>query len=362
MTLQEKRSAYRQALLSREKKNQYSQQENKRYLIESGWGDCSSTPYYWLKKLFHLDIGDYTEAQLESPVGKTVKLNIQNGIPDEKQMEIGDHLYFRGNDAGRTQGVGHVEIYIGNGKCFGHGSGLGGTVKDLPAYCAKRQATPSRSAALKNKGLICVRRFLFDTSSDEKVMEEENSAENEITSLYRKLLQREPDPQGFSDWVKRRKEGLSLDEIRKGFLLSEEYQKKNAPVSTLSPVQQFQFWLNSRLPIGLAIDGSLGPLTKKAAVMAMQEYLNSTYDARLSVDGSFGPASRRAYHTVCRGVQGPPAFIIQGLLYGHGLNPQGFDGHCGAGCESAIRQFQKTNHLEVDGRCGPATFTALTNH
>ena len=119
MTLQEKRSAYRQALLSREKKNQYSQQENKRYLIESGWGDCSSTPYYWLKKLFHLDIGDYTEAQLESPVGKTVKLNIQNGIPDEKQMEIGDHLYFRGNDAGRTQGVGHVEIYIGNGKCFG---------------------------------------------------------------------------------------------------------------------------------------------------------------------------------------------------------------------------------------------------
>ena len=113
---------------------------------------------------------------------------------------------------------------------------------------------------------------------------------------------------------------MSLDEIRKGFLLSEEYQKKNAPVSTLSPVQQFQFWLNSRLPIGLAIDGSLGPLTKKAAVMDMQEYLNSTYDARLSVDGSFGPASRRAYHTVCRlsliHIYAPGNFSIQNLTNG----------------------------------------------
>ncbi|WP_434311454.1 peptidoglycan-binding protein [Hominifimenecus sp. rT4P-3] len=307
MTIQEKRSIYRAALLSREKKNQYSQSDSKRLLVESGWGDCSSTPYYWLKKLFGLRIGDYTGAQIKSPLGKQVPMEIRGGIPDETKMEIGDHLYFRGNDASRPQGVGHVEIYIGDGKCFGHGSGMGGTVKDMASYCAKRQSTPSRSATLKNKGLICVIRFLAEDSSEDDL-----SAEEEIR--------------------------------------------------TLSPVQKFQCWLNDRLKIGLEVDGSCGPRTKKAAVMAMQEYLNETYHAGLAVDGSFGPASRKAYHTVCRGVQGTPAFLVQGLLYGHGLNPNGFDGHCGPGCETAIRQFQKRYSLTVDGRCGPATFSALVKN
>lgn len=371
MTIQEKRSIYRAALLSREKKNQYSQSDSKRLLVESGWGDCSSTPYYWLKKLFGLRIGDYTGAQIKSPLGKQVPMEIRGGIPDETKMEIGDHLYFRGNDASRPQGVGHVEIYIGDGKCFGHGSGMGGTVKDMASYCAKRQSTPSRSAALKNKGLICVIRFLAEDSSEIVL-----SAEEEIRSLYRELLEREPDPQGFADWVKKRKEGKPLSEIREGFLTSVEYRQKHPaasapssasssvsgsplPSDSLSPVQKFQYWLNDRLKIGLEADGRCGSRTKKAAVMVMQEYLNETYHAGLKVDGSFGPASQKAYHTVCRGVQGTPAFLVQGLLYGHGLDPNGFDGHCGPGCEKAIRQFQKQCSLTVDGRCGPATFSAL---
>ena len=48
---------------------------------------------------------------------------------DENKMKKGDLLYFRGSDNSRTEGVGHVEMYIGDGKIFGHGSGVGGTVK-----------------------------------------------------------------------------------------------------------------------------------------------------------------------------------------------------------------------------------------
>ena len=80
MNITEMRAAYREALLSREKKNQYSQDDSRRFLVESGWGDCSSTPYYWLKKLFGLNIGDYTGAQIESPLGQVVDMNIRDGI------------------------------------------------------------------------------------------------------------------------------------------------------------------------------------------------------------------------------------------------------------------------------------------
>lgn len=305
MTIEEKRAAYRAALLSREKKNRYSLAADKRLLVEEGYGDCSSTPYYWLKKLFGMDIGDYTQAQLLSPLGQKVHTEIQNGIPREKDLEVGDHLYFRGNDASRTQGVGHVEIYIGNGQCFGHSSGTGGTVKDMAAYCARRQATPSRSSALKNKGLICVIRFLHEENAEDF----------------------------------------------------------GSSAAADTPVVRFQGWLNRYvrdcLPAPLELDGSCGPKTRQAAVMAMQRFLNDDCQESLAIDGSFGPASRRAYRTVYRGVRGTHAWIVQGLLYGHGLDPQGLDGSCGPGCEEAIRQYQARQGLEVDGRCGPATFSSL---
>ncbi len=161
MNISDKRELLVTKALSREKKNQYSQDISKRTLIESGWGDCSGTLWYWYYKLFDLDIGANTQAQINSDKGIRLKLNIQNGIPDESVMEKGDLLFFRGSDNSRTEGVGHVEMYIGNGKIFGHGSGIGGTVKDMKSYCRSRFNTPSTSL-LKNKGLICVKRFLGD--------------------------------------------------------------------------------------------------------------------------------------------------------------------------------------------------------
>jgi len=173
MNTNEKRELLVSRALTREKKNQYSQDVNKRTRIESGYGDCSGTVWYWYKKLFGIDIGANTEAQINSKVGERVNLAIVNGVPDESKMKKGDLLYFRGSDNSRTEGVGHVEMYIGDGRIFGHGSGVGGTVKNMDAYCRQRQNTAS-TAKLKNKGLICVKRFLKGDDENMKELTEVN--------------------------------------------------------------------------------------------------------------------------------------------------------------------------------------------
>lgn len=166
MTIQEKRNLIVENALTRKQKNQYSQDVSKRTLIEKGYGDCSGTVWYWYKKLFGINIGATTETQINSKLGKRVNLTIKNGIPDESKMKKGDLLYFRGTNNARTEGVGHVEMYIGDGKIFGHGSGVGGTVKDMKSYCVRRQNAKS-TTKLKNKGLICVIRFLEGDEMEE---------------------------------------------------------------------------------------------------------------------------------------------------------------------------------------------------
>ena len=166
MTSQEKRNQLVNSALTRKQKNQYSQDVNKRTLIEKGYGDCSGTTWYWYKKIFNMNIGTNTEAQINSKLGKRVALTITNGIPDESKMRKGDLMYFRGTNNARTEGVGHVEMYIGNGQCFGHGSGIGGTVKNMRDYCRMRYNQKS-TAKLKNKGLICVIRFIPDDVREE---------------------------------------------------------------------------------------------------------------------------------------------------------------------------------------------------
>ena len=159
MTTEEKRNVIVRSALSRERKNKYSQSADKRTRIESGYGDCSGTVWYWYYKLLGMNIGGNTEAQINK--GRKVDVAINNGVPDEKNMRKGDLLFFRGQDNSRTDGVGHVEMYIGDGKIFGHGSGVGGTVKVMRDYCKMRQGQKS-TEKLKNKGLICVKRYIED--------------------------------------------------------------------------------------------------------------------------------------------------------------------------------------------------------
>lgn len=144
--------------LSRKGKNKYTQ-SSKRTQVGSGYGDCSSTVRWCYQQVLGVDIGVNTEAQIKSSKLKDVNVTIKNGIPDESKLKEADLLYFRGNDTTRTKGVGHVEMYIGNGKLLGHGSGIGPTEKNMKNYCKNMQNTKSNNG---NRGLICVRRMPDD--------------------------------------------------------------------------------------------------------------------------------------------------------------------------------------------------------
>lgn len=181
MTAEEKREYIVKKALTRKGKNQYSQDIEKRTLIEMGYGDCSGTMWYWYYKLFGMNIGANTNAQIQSDLGEEVCAGICEGVPEEKMLKKGDLLFFRGMDERRHRGVGHVEMYIGNGRLFGHGSGIGGTVKDMREYCQKRYKQKS-TQYLKNKGLICVKRFIKD--------DEENSELTEVNDIVWELCHR----------------------------------------------------------------------------------------------------------------------------------------------------------------------------
>lgn len=126
-------------------------------------------------------------------------------------------------------------------------------------------------------------------------------------------------------------------------------------------VKAFQQWLNKNYNAGLDVDGGCGPLTKKAAVIATQLELNKLGEA-LTVDGGCGKLTQAAMskHMQKQGCKGNLAYIIQGLLYGHGYDPKGFDGSFGPGCDAATEQYQKDNGLEVDGKVGGITLYHLT--
>lgn len=59
------------------------------------------------------------------------------------------------------------------------------------------------------------------------------------------------------------------------------------------------------------------------------------------------------------GATGTYVYMLQSILTALGYNPQGLDGHCGNGCVAAIKQYQRDNGLDVDGSCGPATWSSI---
>ena len=355
MSNADKRATIVAAIKSREGKNTYTQ-GSKRDQVASGWSDCSSLTR-WAYQQIGIDIGDNTESQMVSKQLYNVVVPIDAGVPSESYLLPGDLLYFRGRNTERkaTKYVGHVEMYVGNGQLSGHGSGIGPTRKNMVNYCKQRQASSSPVPA-GNRGLICVRRAVA------LIEEDPQSDQDYVTSLYRDLLGREPDAGGLNGWVAALRDGMSREDVRQGFLGSEEYQSKHPAPD--NPVMQYQRWLNGYLGGYMAdpldIDGSCGPATRRAAIMAMQVYLNHACGAGLVIDGSFGTKTKAAYATVRRGVKGDNVRVVQGLLYGRGYDPNGFDGSCGPGCETAIRQYQADmDEIRVDGHCGKATFAAL---
>ncbi|MDD3512449.1 MAG: NlpC/P60 family protein [Synergistaceae bacterium] len=153
MTAQETRSRIVALYKSRQRKNRYTQGANRGYFfgkpegMNPGYSDCSSSVRAVYKRVLGVDIGSNTDAQVRSKRGTVV--DTTTGLyPNEANLRPGDTLYFKGNNS-HTEGVGHVELYIGNGQCAGHGSGTGPKVHNLRNYCRRRRRSKRYYKAIR---------------------------------------------------------------------------------------------------------------------------------------------------------------------------------------------------------------------
>lgn len=145
MDLERKRNLVVQSVISREGKNKYSQNEENRYLVDSGFSDCSSL-VQWAYRKIGLEIGEDTGEQIKNGIW------ILRGTeyPIERWMLPGDLLFFATDyDNGRLERVGHVEMYVGDGEISGHGEGCGPVRKDMLVYCRKRNGEGKRFIGVK---------------------------------------------------------------------------------------------------------------------------------------------------------------------------------------------------------------------
>ena len=134
--------------------------------------------------------------------------------------------------------------------------------------------------------------------------------------------------------------------------------KATKPIEAINSIKAVQSYLNAKIGAGLDIDGSYGPLTKKALIKYWQKVVGG-----LDTDGSFGPKSRaKAYlNNLDKGDRGELVKIMQMALIGkkYSLNPYGADGSFGPATENVVKQFQKDNNLGQDGIVGTKTWTSL---
>lgn len=135
------------------------------------YSDCSSSVSYAYKQAgegFGIlnTVGMWTSTKM-----KDVPVVIKSGmIQNPEVLKIGDMLLFAGNDTSRKAYgyVGHVEMVgeISGSKImlYGHGSGLAKS-HEMNAYLKSRRNTKS-STPLGNRGLIRVRRAIWDEAGD----------------------------------------------------------------------------------------------------------------------------------------------------------------------------------------------------
>jgi len=159
----EKRSCAVKLARSRVRLNRYTQGSLRAYVggypepgdKVKGFSDCSAFVRWVMLKALSLDIGGNTSAQIVNRGrGALVeKAATSQTCPTEALLMPGDCIYFKGCASHAWQ-AGHVEMYLGGGKCIGHGSGTGPTVKALKAY--------SRSRGKGERKYLCVIRWIPD--------------------------------------------------------------------------------------------------------------------------------------------------------------------------------------------------------
>lgn len=149
--------------------------------------------------------------------------------------------------------------------------------------------------------------------------------------------------------------------IIKGAAEKPKPTKPNGNTGTNPIIRDGQIHARNFAAKGLGADGIRGANTVKAGIKVLQQAMNLDYDAGLALDGIWGRKSESALgrHTVCRGEKQYMVTALQILLMLKGYYCNGVDGHFGAGCGKAVRQYQADHGLTVDGIAGYNTFKSL---
>lgn len=134
-------------------------------------------------------------------------------------------------------------------------------------------------------------------------------------------------------------------------------ENKNTNIGIIAKIQAT---LNTRYNLNIATDNIFGKETKKALVIGLQTELNNQYQKSLVVDGIFGSKTKNACVSVRKGAKGNITYILQAILYCNGYKIA-VDGDFGVNTENAIKSYQQSNGLTVDGVAGKNTFTKLFN-
>lgn len=96
-------------------------------------------------------------------------------------------------------------------------------------------------------------------------------------------------------------------------------------------------------------------------VRRLQEECNKQGFSNQTVDGIPGPATLAGCPVLKKGAQGNITKLLQEKLVKLGYNTNGVDGIFGSGTHTAVREFQKTRGLSIDGIVGQNTWRKLLN-
>ena len=112
----------------------------------------------------------------------------------------------------------------------------------------------------------------------------------------------------------------------------------------------------------IAVDGVFGAETEKACVKVLQTALNKDYASGLKVDGSFGPLTKKALgsHYVRKGDKKYLVTALEILLYLHGIDAGGIEypGHFGSNLQTAVTKYNKSQGISGNNATS-LTFTTL---
>ena len=357
--------------LSRRGKNSYTQGA-KRDQVARGWSDCSSFVRWCWKMVLGLDIGGNTEAQIVD--ADLVTIHKGGRYPDVSRIQPGDLVYFGGN-AKHYLGVGHVEMVVKAGKSpadcqlLGHGSGAGPTLKNLKSYCDSR------------KNYLMTRRPLMQTRTwalGDRVIELGCFGED-VRALQAALMGLGY-PVGASgadgDCGEATEAAIRRFQKAFGLVIDGQFGKKSCDAlgGALRTGAAPQVQLSEADDPGEAFaagDGDGEPPTDGAqeeAMSIMPAAHGSLATPIAGADGAMGaqnpypvPASLKR-----RGSKGAAVKWIQwqlrccGLDIGHsGTHRDGIDGDFGQKTDQAVRKFQLSRGLYVDGEVGKQTRAAL---